>query len=613
MKGCSSYTADNCHFNDACMLTEESPERCASSCINFKVVLPQSENGNRVCKKTACENRTPKNIRAQIKVTRVKFSYGNKYSNNIGITVRGVQHNTSLYNTGRNSSQTDFVYNRETVFEWKNLVQENLEDVRIQVYTEQLYFIGQTYINISEFLTDDETPSTITILAGNVTTPDQTQNITLEVGVCDSCGREIWPCGVPDEESLCYQDFDSCSSTCTSTDTAHYETDAESGKCLRVCEERTKADEDTWPCGNSFETTPCYANIGGFVGDPECAHVCTPKQWYVGGRSSASNSTGACEIRNCSERAAIPDEAQPCADNTQCFYNPSAQPVTRPGADPNTVLCVSECAPGPHLAGGSVDGVCTLLPCGERKLSWAAKYPCGSSDCFYDPSIGAESGLPECVSVCGDGGEEEGINWGGNTETGVCGIKACSDRVLNPNATLPCETVDCFFDPAAAATPDEAGRCVTECVEDNLHGGEVADGVCLLRACDARLANLTTQYPCGGSDCLFYAEGPAEAGLQCVASCEELENETGAPFTANSSGVCVAASKDKDLPDPESKSKPRLPAGAVVGIVFGVLGLIALIILLVILIMYIVKRREKAHYDSIPEGDDIQEEEDGKE
>lgn len=154
----------------------------------------------------------------------------------------------------------------------------------------------------------------------------------------------------------------------------------------------------------------------------------------------------------------------PCGSE-DCFIDPGLN---------NPTGCTPHCLIPDHYVAVPETGVCELKECHLRIANMTADeytLPCGSEDCFIDPTLNNPTGCtPHCLVP---------DHYVAVPETGMCELKECHLRTANMTVDeymLPCGSEDCFFDLYAAA-------CVYSCLEPAYYVEDKNTGKCVEKEC----------------------------------------------------------------------------------------------------------------------------------
>jgi hypothetical protein len=268
--------------------------------------------------------------------------------------------------------------------------------------------------------------------------------------------EETWPCF---KGCVLRPESNKCEQTCAN----NYNDNDEDGICgLNNCEDLDMEQVDVYPCG-----LYCVADV-----DRKCHQSCSNKNLYI-------NVSGVCKLKeDCNHRRPTNSDEFPCGNN--CLYDVVSNACTK-----------GSCFPGYDDADN--DGICAPGVCQNILPDMGSPFPCGQY-CVLDSNI--------CKQSCGNKAHYK-------AENGVCKLKqSCSERRSVNSTAWPCGESDCLYDPLIEKCiingriiempTDDPGLSICE---DRLHY-EIVSGRCEIKPdCIRRQDGDEIVWWCGKNHC----------------------------------------------------------------------------------------------------------------
>jgi hypothetical protein len=183
-----------------------------------------------------------------------------------------------------------------------------------------------------------------------------------------------------------------------------------------------------------------------------------------------------------------------------CYYDVSQDNI------PKCKTYVSEtssCSNSMHFT--MIDRNCVIKSCLSRTVADGTEFPCGSPDCFFDIMVlNKEQNIKYsvCVEEC-----TNPAHYLKDITHGICEEKLCENRLINSSSPRLCGSVGCFMDLY------NEYKCTESCSFPDHY--EAGDGICNLKKCDERIANLDDIInPCS-SFCFLINSDERSCGLNC--------------------------------------------------------------------------------------------------
>jgi hypothetical protein len=157
------------------------------------------------------------------------------------------------------------------------------------------------------------------------------------------------------------------------------------------------------PCGKTVGVS-CYQDVSTTDGGTGlCVQTCSLPNFY-----GASSSSGACEVKTCTDRERNESVSQQCGPDislgVKCYWDPQ---------NSGDGKCKTSCVSDAHF-GGNSNNVCELkTPCSSRTSNTSATLRCGSG-CVLDGTT--------CTSACSTFLQADA--------NGVCQPLACGSRTV---------------------------------------------------------------------------------------------------------------------------------------------------------------------------------------